>query len=85
VINTLNLVSAASAFIAAALWFKSATAQARPIERRDSNGWIEESIIADGFDVIESGKLQQKWSRRGAWAAASAALFQAAAAACSMQ
>jgi hypothetical protein len=84
-INALNLASAVSAFIAAALWLVSATVQARPRDRRDSSDWMEASIISDGFDVIESGKLQQKWSRRGAWAAASAALFQAVAAASSIQ
>jgi hypothetical protein len=72
----LNLLSAAFSFLAAFLWFVSATVQVKHKERVDADGWIEASITSNGNDVIESGKLQQKWSRRGAYAAAVAALLQ---------
>jgi len=72
----LNLLSAAFAFLAALLWLVSATVQVNHKEKVDAEGWIEASITSDGNDVIESGKLQQKWSRRGAYAAAVAAALQ---------
>lgn len=74
--NQLNLLSSAFAFLAAVLWFISATVQVTHKDKVGSDGWIEASITSDGNDIIESGKLQQKWSRRGAYAAAVAALIQ---------
>jgi hypothetical protein len=72
----LNLLSAVFSFLAAFLWFVSAMVQVKHRDRVNADGWIEASITSDGNDVIESGKLQQKWSRRGAYAAAVAALLQ---------
>jgi hypothetical protein len=72
----LNLLSAGLAFLAAILWLVSATAQVKAKDKVGADGWIEASIVSDGNDVIESAKLQQKWSRRGAYAAAAAAAIQ---------
>lgn len=72
----LNFLSAGLAFLAAILWFVSATVQAKAAQKVSADGWIEASIESDGHDVIESAKLQQKWSRRGAYAAAAAAATQ---------
>lgn len=75
-VTQLNLISAAFAFLAAVLWFFSATTQVKHKDKIDYNGFYEAAIESDGNDVIESAKIQQKWSRRGAYAAAVAALFQ---------
>jgi hypothetical protein len=74
--TNLNLLSACLAFLAATLWLVSATIQVKAKDRLGADGWIEASIESDGYNVIESAKLQQKWSRRGADAAAAAAAIQ---------
>jgi hypothetical protein len=79
-VRSLNVVSALFALAAAAMWFLSAVAQVKAKDVVGPDGWIESSLTSDGNDVIESGKAQQKWSRRGAFAASVAAFFQAAAA-----
>ena len=75
-VTQLNLLAAAFAFLAAVLWLVSATVQVKHKDKVDADGWTEASITSDGNDVIESGKLQQKWSRRGAYTAAVAAALQ---------
>lgn len=74
--NHLNLLSAGLAFLAAILWLISATAQVKAKDKIGADGWADASINSDGNDVIESAKLQQKWSRRAAYAAAAAATIQ---------
>ncbi|WP_200232470.1 hypothetical protein [Rubrivivax gelatinosus] len=74
--NHLNYLSAGLAFFAAILWFVSATVQVKAKDKVSADGWIEASLESYGNDVIESAKLQQKWSRRGAYAAAAAAAIQ---------
>ena len=75
-----NALSAGFALVAAVMWLLSATLQSKAQEKIGPHGWTEASLVSDGFDVIESGKVQQKWSRKGAYAAAIAAVFQALAA-----
>jgi hypothetical protein len=75
----LNILAAVFAFVAAILWLVSATVQVEHKDKVDAEGWVEASITSDGKDVIASAKLQQKWSRRGAYAAAVAAALQGAA------
>lgn len=74
--DQLNLLGAAFAFLAAVLWIVSAAVQVTHQDKTDADGWTEAAITSDGKNVIESGKLQQKWSRRAAYAAAAAAVMQ---------
>ena len=72
----LNYASALSALVAAALWYLSATAKVPPNNQPDKDGWIPASIEVDGSDFIASAVKQQQLSRKGAYAAAIAALCQ---------
>jgi hypothetical protein len=72
----LNYASALSAFVAAVLWYVSATIQVPRDDKPDSDGWVKASISVDGNDFIASAIAQQKWGRRGAFAAALAAFTQ---------
>ena len=72
----LNCISALGAFVAAIFWYFSATASVPPNNQPDSDGWIQGGIEVDGKDFIASALAQQNWSRRGAYAAALAALCQ---------
>ena len=75
-ISMLNAASALAAFIAAALWHQSAVAKCPVSNKPDASGWVPAYISVDDQDFIKSARLQQKWSRRGALAAAVAAVFQ---------
>ncbi|UJB19191.1 MULTISPECIES: hypothetical protein [Lysobacter] len=69
-----NVLSCASAYLAAFLWFKSAVAKVPHVEGNGGTGNPE--IIVDGYRFIESAKLQAIWNRRAALAAGFAAIFQ---------
>jgi hypothetical protein len=76
VANHFNALAAVSAFAAAILWLVSATAHVKSRDEVGSEGWTDPMLDSNGSDVLASAKLQQKWSRRGALAAAFAAILQ---------
>lgn len=75
-LNDPNLVSAGFAFVAAVLWLISASVRVKAKPKIDKDGWTESSHESDDNNVVESAKLQQRWSRMAALAAAAAAAAQ---------
>ena len=76
VVTGLNFLSALAAFAAAFLWHRSATVQIPHKEEADENGMYSAAIVVgDNTDFISTAFAQSTWSRRGAYAAAVAALF----------
>ena len=76
----LNLMSAACAFLAAGLWYRSVTVRVPPSDQTDEDGMHPFSIVMDdGSDFTETAMAQSRWSRRAAISAAFAAIFQASA------
>ena len=77
VVTGLNFLSALAAFAAAFLWHRSATIQIPHKEEADENGMYSAAIVVgNNTDFISTAFAQSTWSRRGAYAAAVAALFQ---------
>ena len=72
---TCNALSAVAAYIAAYLWFKSATAKVTKEEVAGGTGNPE--IIVDDIPFIASARKQANLSKNAARAAAVAAFFQA--------
>jgi len=73
----LNLMSAALAFAAAGLWYRSVKVRVPPSDQQDEDGMYPSSIVMDdGSDFIETAKAQSRWNRYAALAAAFAAVFQ---------
>jgi len=67
----LNLISAALAFAAAGLWYRSVKVRVPPSDQQDEDGIYPFSIVMnDGSDFIETAKAQSRWSRHAATAAA---------------
>jgi hypothetical protein len=76
----LNVVAALAALTAALLWHRSATIQVLYRDDPDADGIHSAAIIInDKVDFISTAVAQSTWSKRGAYAAAVAAAFQAAA------
>ncbi|WP_222518462.1 hypothetical protein [Spiribacter salinus] len=74
---SLNSMSAALAFFAAGLWYRSVKVRVPPSDQQDEDGMNPLSIVMDdGSDFIETAKAQSRWNRYAALAAASAAVFQ---------
>ena len=76
-IMLLNFLAALFALAAAYLWHRSATVQV-PHEDKPGPGGIYSAaiIVGDNTDFIGTTIAQALWSKRGAYAAAGAALFQ---------
>ena len=80
-----NAVSAVAALAAGGLWIRSATVSA-PAPQNVGMGAVLDGGIYDKdnagakIDVLETSRLQSRWNRRAAIAAACAAGFQAIAA-----
>ena len=73
----LNSMSAAFAFLAAGLWYRSVKVRVPPSDQQDEDGMYPFSIaMDDGSDFIETARAQSRWNRYAALAAASAAVFQ---------
>ncbi len=73
----LNIIAALCALIAAFLWYKSATVKVPHRGELDESGFNSAVlIINDNTDFIQTVVAQSTWSKRGAAAAALAALFQ---------
>ena len=71
-----NLSSAAFAFAAAVLWYRSATVQVAHEDKPGPNGMFFAAIVVDNNDFIKTAMSQGLWSKRTAYATALAALFQ---------
>ena len=70
----LNAVTALAAFVAAALWYRSATVQGPHRDEPDANGIFSAAIIVgENTDFIGTAMAQSLWSKRAAYAAAVAA------------
>ncbi|MCA0327766.1 MAG: hypothetical protein LCH89_19535 [Proteobacteria bacterium] len=75
--QVMNLLAALLALLAAFCWYRAATATVRYVDKPDEHGCYPAAILDDdGNDFGASAKLQQEWNRRGAKAAALAALVQ---------
>ena len=68
-----NAAAALFALIAAALWYISAKVRV-PLT---PGGTGNPEMVVDGFAFVATAKAQTTWSRRAAFAAAVAAMFQA--------
>ena len=68
-----NALAALFAFAAAVLWYISAKIRV-PLASGDTGN---PEMIVDGFAFVATAKAQTVWSRRAAFAAALAAMFQA--------
>lgn len=73
---TCNFASAAFAFVAVVLWYRSATVQVPHEDKPGTDGWHSAAIVVDGSNFINTAISQALWSKRAAYAAALAALFQ---------
>ena len=71
-----NYTSAASALAAAVLWYRSATVRIPHEDKPGPDGWHPAAIVVDESDFIKTAMSQALWSKRAAYAAALAALFQ---------
>ena len=71
-----NISSAVFALAAAVLWYRSATVQVPHEEKPDADGMYPAAIVVDDNDFIKTAMRQALWSKRAAYAAALAALFQ---------
>lgn len=83
----LNASSAVSAFIAAALWFRSATvAVPHDAGHLDPDDWAPAAITRDGakgkasIDVLATAQEANRWNAYAAFTAAIAAVLQVASA-----
>lgn len=72
----LNVVSAVGTLLAAFFWFRSATVSLPAEDRPDENGMIQGSVSINGVDVSRTFIAQGKLGKKGAMAAALAALAQ---------
>lgn len=70
--TTSNIIAIVAAFIAALFWYKSAIVKISPRESGTGNP----EIIVDGYAFISTVEAQSILSRKAAFAAALAALFQ---------
>jgi len=68
-----NALAALFALTAAALWYVSAKVRV-PLT---PGGTGNPEMVVDGFAFVATAKVQTVWSRRAAFAAAVAAVFQA--------
>ncbi|MGY4706538.1 hypothetical protein ACVNPS_02120 [Candidatus Bipolaricaulota sp. J31] len=73
--NIFDCLSAISALIAAALWFLSSKRKVKPSSKPNEDGLEPAQIIVNGWDLIETMKLQAKLSAWAATAAAFSAIF----------
>lgn len=69
-----NWVSMACAFLAAVFWYVSSVVRVKLLPEGQSHGHPEIDVFGDAF--IATARRQLLWSRWGAAAAATAALFQ---------
>lgn len=71
-----NFASALFAIVAAFLWYRSAIVQVPHKDKPGPDGWHSAAIVVDSNDFIKTASSQALWSKRAAFAAALAALFQ---------
>jgi hypothetical protein len=72
----INLVSALAAFAAAHMWYKSAAVNVPHEDKPNPRGVYPAAIVVDENDFVATAFAQARWNKRGAFAAAIAALLQ---------